>query len=93
MSEANKGKTLSNETKRKISEAAQNMSDETRRKLSEAKKGENHPMYGKTHTEETRRKMSEANKGPKKKITCPNCMKTGGANAMKRYHFDNCKKK
>jgi len=57
------GKTHSEETKRKISEAAQNMSDETRRKLSEAKKGENHPMYGKTHSKETRRKMSEALKG------------------------------
>jgi hypothetical protein len=68
-------------------------SEETRRKISEANKGENNHFYGKTHTEETRRKMSEANKGPKKKITCPNCMKTGGANAMKRYHFDNCKKK
>lgn len=32
---------------------------------SEAKKGDNHPMYGKHHTEETKRKMSEARKGDK----------------------------
>ena len=26
-------------------------------------------------------------------VTCPHCNKTGGATNMKRYHFDNCKKK
>ena len=39
------------------------VSEETRRKLSEANKGENNYFYGKTHTEETRRKLSEVNKG------------------------------
>lgn len=29
-------------------------------------------------------------KGPQTKITCPHCSKVGG-NAMKRWHFDNCK--
>lgn len=29
----------------------------------EGLKGENHPMYGKHHSEETRKKLSEANKG------------------------------
>jgi hypothetical protein len=29
--------------------------------------------------------------GPKEKITCPYCDKTGGSNAMRRYHFDNCR--
>jgi len=28
-----------------------------------------------------------------KQVTCPHCGKTGGANTMKRYHFDNCKEK
>ena len=84
-------------------------SEETRRKLSEANKGENNPMYGKTQSEEHRRKLSEANKGKtpseetKRKIsearkktphvTCPHCKKTGDAGAMKRWHFDNCKRK
>ena len=40
-------------------------SEETRRKISEAKKGENHPMYGKPLPEETKRKISEAQKGEK----------------------------
>jgi len=37
--------------------------DIKRRSLSEALKGENAPMYGKTHSEETKKKMSESHKG------------------------------
>jgi len=70
------GKPLSEEHKRKLSEARKRRppaSKETREKMSEARKGEKHPMFGKTgkltsmfgkhHTEETRKKQSEANKG------------------------------
>lgn len=46
------------------------VSNETKRKISESLKGEKHPLYGKTshmkgkkHSEETKRKMSEAKKG------------------------------
>ena len=53
ISEANKGKNLSDETRRKMSEAKKNLSDETRLKMSEAKKN---------MSNETRRKMSEAAK-------------------------------
>ena len=54
----NKGKKLSEETRRKISESTKGkkFSEETRRKLSEANKG-------KQHTEEWRRKSGEAHKG------------------------------
>jgi hypothetical protein len=64
MSEAHKGKTLSEEHKGKISEAlkGKTVSAETKRKMSEASKGEKHPNYGKTISEETRRKLSEAHK-------------------------------
>ena len=48
MSEKNKGK---------------HYSEETRRKMSDAKKGENNPMFGKSPSEETRRKLSETLKG------------------------------
>ena len=47
---------ISEETRRKISEAKQNISEETRRKLSEA---------AKNRSDEYRRKMSEAKKGEK----------------------------
>src|SRR5574344_365494 len=50
------GKHLSDETKRKISEAKKNMSDETKRKMSEAHKGEH-------QSEEAKRKNSEAHRG------------------------------
>lgn len=40
-------------------------SKETRKKLSLAKKGENHYMFGKSHSKETRKKQSEAMKGKK----------------------------
>lgn len=40
-------------------------SEETRKKISEALKGENNPMYGKTHSAEARKKISEARKGKK----------------------------
>ena len=47
MSEAKKGKPLS---------------DETKRKMSNVRKGENNPHFGKKHSEEAKRKMSEARK-------------------------------
>ena len=31
--------------------------------------------------------------GPKPLLTCPHCGLTGGSNAMKRYHLDNCRHK
>ena len=37
--------------------------EDTRRKLSEAKKGENNPLFGKHRSDETRIKISEAQKG------------------------------
>lgn len=68
----NFGKHLSEETKRKMSEAkrgekhhffGKHLSEETRRKMSEARKGENNPLFGKHFSEESKRKMSEAKRG------------------------------
>ena len=58
MSEANKGKQLSEETKKKLSEAnkGKQLSEEHKKNISEANKG-------KKRSEEARRKMSEAHKG------------------------------
>ena len=59
------GKHLSEETRRKLSEAmkGRTLSEEHRRKISESMKGKNHPLYGKHHSEDTRRKISESMKG------------------------------
>ena len=61
-----KGKTLSEETRRKMSEArkGRTFSEETRRKISEAKKGKSSPMKGKKRSDETKQKMSEAQRKP-----------------------------
>lgn len=60
----NKGKKLSEEHKKKISEAkmGKKHSAETKRKLSEAQKGKKNAL-GCHRSEETRRKISEAKKG------------------------------
>ena len=39
------------------------LSEEHKRKISEARKGERHHMWGKHHSEDTRKKNSESNKG------------------------------
>jgi group I intron endonuclease len=81
-------------TRQKMSDAKKGIklplrSDEHRRKISEAKKG-------KKHSEETLKKLKRI-KGKQKnprlsqeKVECPYCGKVGG-NAMRRWHFKNCK--
>lgn len=74
MSEAAKGKIVSEETRRKMSASRKGKklpprTEEFRRKISESNKlrfskKENHPMYGKHHTEESNIKNSEAHKNP-----------------------------
>lgn len=66
-----KGRTASDETKRRISEAQKGriLSEETKRKISEAKRGaclgELNHNFGKHLSEETRRRLSETKKGRK----------------------------
>ena len=64
----NKGKRLSDETRRKISEVnkGKKLSEEHRRKLSEANKGKH---KGKIHTGDTIKKISESMKGKNKGMT------------------------
>lgn len=81
------------ETLKRINHKGRKRSDNFKLQVSKSKAGKpNHPQ-----TLETRLKISHAQKGrPKPKhalLTCPHCNKTGGANGMKRYHFDNCNHK
>ena len=65
----NKGRSLSEETRKKLSEASKGkkLSEETRNKMSEARKGkytgEKNPMYGRHHTEDSKKRISAASKG------------------------------
>lgn len=102
----NKGKPMSEETKKKLSEINLNRTDEHRERLSESLKGKAAWNKGIPHSEETKqrikeskqnigqdtkRKMSDAKKNAPF-IKCPHCnMQSQNAANMKRWHFDNCK--
>lgn len=76
--DGNKGKHVSAETRRKLSESIKRAylnNPEYRRKISEANKGSNNPHYGKHPSAETRRKKSEALKGKNAKAVI--CVETG----------------
>jgi len=104
ISAKHKGKTLSEETCRKISKTLKERG---------TVKGKNNPMYGKKHTKESRLKMSESTKGQicseetrrkmsktrkgkalsvnKMKSECEWCGKIASLGNIKRWHGDNCK--
>jgi len=68
ISDAHKGKILSEETKQRMSgERNHNfgklLSKETRQRMSDSRKGEKNHFYGKNHSEETRKEMSKSHKG------------------------------
>jgi hypothetical protein len=77
--------------------------EETKKKISSALKGKQKKPFTDDHKHNmtlaalarTREAFSEEHKNnmkkPKIKVTCPHCKKEGGANTMKRYHFDYCK--
>lgn len=88
-----KGRKLSEETKRKLSEIAKKrkLSEETKRKISEKVRGENHPFYGKTFSAEVRKRMSEGGKGKvlseehKRKIRESNIGKKRSSETRKKF--------
>ncbi len=68
----------------------------------EKKVGEENGMHGKSVTDfmtddevlSWKKNISESTKGvPKEKIECPHCGVIGAPHVMKRWHFDNCRKK
>jgi len=67
-------------------------SEETKFKMSHAHKG-NKSRLGQVRSADEKAKQSASMQGrPQAIFTCPHCKKNGG-NAMKRWHFDNCKEK
>ena len=88
ISDAQRGRKLTEEHKQKLSIAAiKQFSDPTQRlKASEnAKK--------RRYSEETKLKMSKSHQGKiitPEVVTCPHCKKSGGKPNMMRYHFNKC---
>ena len=64
------------------------VSEHTRNAISDS-------LSGRSLSEEHRISISNAQrgkpKGPASLVVCPHCDKSGGINAMGRWHFDNCK--
>ena len=52
----------------------------------------NQHLLGHRHKEQSKQLTSRTLKSLPR-LTCPNCLKVGGPANMKRYHFNNCKKK
>ena len=92
------GKTLSTRGQLKSETTKQRMSKpksaEHCANISKAQRlnGGNGPA---SHTEESKNKTRETMKlkPPRPNKTCPHCNKIGGAIAMARWHFNNCKEK
>jgi len=88
---ANKGREISEETRRKLSRChigntnrlGKHHSKETKDKISNFQKG-------KITSDETKRKMSIAAKNVIK-LKCPYCGKECKPGTAKRWHFENCK--
>ena len=109
MSEAARGKVLSESHRSKIRESLKGRegkthSEETKKKIGDASRGRSaseetkkklsESLKGGLRSEETRRRMSEARKLVIYDLrTCPHCSKEGKGSNMTRYHFENCKKK
>lgn len=92
MSNARKGKPLSDKTKKRmsLSRTAIWQNPEIRRKMSDLKKGKNNPNYGKPRPEATRKKISESLKG--KPLSVETCKKMSEAKKGVALTQDHCNK-
>ena len=99
--EGNKGKKVSDETKKKLSIIATNrnptrtgaiLSEETKNKISISNTGKPAWNKGKKTSEEQRTKLREINKN-RQKILCPHCNKSFDPLNFRKWHGDKCKAK
>lgn len=85
----NYGKHTSDEVKQRWLDSGRNTGEKNG---NYGKRGETHHSYGKKQSAETVEARATFNRGTKRTLVkCPFCEKLGGDNAMKRWHFANCK--
>ena len=88
---ANKGRVVSKDLRARISNTMQGItrSEKTKQKMRKPKSESHRLNISLAHTG----KPSLIKGVPDEIVTCPHCQKPGGNSGMKRWHFDNCKKK
>jgi group I intron endonuclease len=88
---ANKGRVVSEDLRARISNTMQGItrSEDTKQKMRKPKSESHRLNISLAHTG----KPSLIKGVPDEIVTCPHCQKPGGNSGMKRWHFDNCKKK
>jgi hypothetical protein len=107
ISKANRGRVVTEETRRKISTSVSKIMTEEHRKLlsdktkslwldDEYRERLSQAHRGHIHSDEHKLRISQSQIGKKKKSkerTCVHCGITGRGSNMSRYHFDNCTQK
>lgn len=99
-----RGRIVSEETRKKISEAnkgkpspkkglpGHKLTEEAKQEISARTKGELNPFYGRQHSEETKQKMKDSWERRRLDVlTCAHCNKTVHKSMHARWHGDNCK--
>lgn len=79
--EAAKNRIISDETRKKLSDARRNISNETRNKKSDA---------ARNISDETRKKLRDAARN-RPRVICPHCRREVDSCSYTRWHGDNCK--
>jgi hypothetical protein len=93
ISDSLKGRVVSNETRKRLSENNWARTNPEAQRLS-AKKAAASRKTWKAPSNKTKEKISVALTGVLQEIVkCPVCGNSGGKNAMRRWHFENCKMK
>ena len=87
------GRIISDETRKRLSDNNWSRTNPTAQRRSAKKAASSRKTWGNV-SNETKEKISASLMGVfQEKVKCPNCGNIGGKNAMKRWHFENCKKK
>ena len=88
----NKGKSFGPETRQKMSEKKQGYTPWNKGKKN-VQVAWNKGLKTGPMSEETKKKKSHPLTNKREQVTCPHCQTVGDISAMKRWHFDRCRKR